>query len=107
MRVERLGYQDNHYANYTIANTVITVNNEDIDIAALESDSQEIVDIHDGDAYLATIEIPPARYETVSTGQTDEFGNPIKTKQRCPLNMEDVIFYLWPMRATVNGEGEE
>lgn len=83
-----------------------------IDVAQRQSDQEEVIDIYQDEMgnlvedkslwYVATIVIPPRRYNMVETGQEGEFA-----KEALPLDMDAVTVVLWPLNKPLNNEGGE
>ena len=71
---------------YSVDGTKIYVHGDEIDCTALDSDSEVIYSVKDGDSFVADVIIPPRRYDYDSEGQQ----NPV------PLNMDRVTLRLWP-----------
>lgn len=90
-------------ADFSIAGAVITVSGVTIDCADRQSDTIEYIEIRSnggtvsegGDgAYLAQIEIPARRYETVM--QPDEENTPQPIDVPIALDPDAVVVTLWP-----------
>ena len=93
---KKLGSGD--YVDYEVSGTVLTVLGEEYDLAALQQDSQVIKDIRIGDAFAATIEIPPKKYKQVEgVMPLAESGENEILLEAEPLDMEAVVITLWPV----------
>lgn len=96
MTEKRLGSGD--YVDYEVSGTVLTVLGEEYDLAALQQDSQVIKDIRIGDAFAATIEIPPKKYKQIETPITlSDSGEHEVMLEAEDLDMEAVVITLWPV----------
>jgi hypothetical protein len=77
----------------------------EIDLTARQKDITVFLDIfwnengalqeESGDAYAANIIIPPWVEREVDTGETDDEGRAIYTKERDPFDMDNVTLQLW------------
>jgi hypothetical protein len=77
----------------------------EIDLTARQKDITVFLDIfwnengalqeESGDAYAANIIIPPWAEREVDTGETDDEGRAIYTKERDPFDMDNVTLQLW------------
>ena len=106
MTEKRLGSGD--YVGYEVSGTVLTVLGEEYDLAALQQDSQVIKDIRIGDAFAATIEIPPKKYKQVEgVMPLAESGENEILLEAEPLDMEAVVISLWPVVMNVENSNEE
>ncbi len=93
--------------SYEASETVISLNagEIEIDLAARQKDITVFLDIfwnengalqeESGDAYAANIIIPPWVEREVDTGETDDEGRAIYTKERDPFDMDNVTLQLW------------
>jgi hypothetical protein len=84
------------YPDVVLDGSVLTISDQIVDLDQVRKDSENIVDLFNGPAYLANIIIPPNNYEMVDTGQTDEQGNAIYDKQLQPLNTDKLKLVIWP-----------
>lgn len=106
MTEKRLGSGD--YVGYEVSGIVLTVLGEEYDLAALQQDSQVIKDIRIGDAFAATIEIPPKKYKQVEgVMPLAESGENEILLEAEPLDMEAVVITLWPVVVNVENSNEE
>ena len=92
---------------YEIIGTIISLNGGEIeiDLTARQKDITVFLDIfwnengalqeESGDAYAANIIIPPWVEREVDTGETDDEGRAIYTKERDPFDMDNVTLQLW------------
>lgn len=106
MTERKLGSGD--YVEYEVDGTVLKVLGEEHDIAALQRDSQVIKDIRIGDAFAATIEIPPKKYKQVEGAMPlAESGENEILLEAEPLDMEAVVITLWPVVKNEEKSNEE
>ena len=106
MTERKLGSGD--YVEYEVDGTVLKVLGEEHDIAALQRDSQVIKDIRIGDAFAATIEIPPKKYKQVEGAMhLAESGENEILLEAEPLDMEAVVITLWPVVKNEEKSNEE
>lgn len=103
MTEKRLGSGD--YAAYEVDGTVLTIDGEAYDLADLQQDSQVIKDIRRGEAFAATIEIPPKKYKQVEG--LAESGETEILLEAEPLDMEAVVITLWPIVKEENANEED
>lgn len=84
---------------------VLTVAGVEIDLAAAEADCQTILNVTNNggtpvlglsgkNGYIADVEIPPRRYETVEEEGAD--GEPTTKSAPVPLDTKSVVLKLWP-----------
>ena len=104
MTEKRLGGGD--YAPYEVEGTVLTIEGEAYDLADMQQDSQVIKDIRRGEAFAATIEIPPKKYKQVE-GALAESGETEILLEAEQLDMEAVVITLWPIVKEENANEED
>lgn len=106
-------------AEYSLNGTVLAVavgsQSINIDLAAAQSDTQQVVDIClDGDLnlqakvekwYVANIIIPPQKTHLVDSGQVDEENNPVLVPETLPIDLDEVSLILWALPVTTNEGG--
>lgn len=93
MTIRKLG--TGAYVDYSLAGTVLTIDGEAYDLAALQQDSQVIKDVRRGVAFAASIEIPPKKYKQVDTvGDGAEHEVLLEAEA---LDVEAVTLNLWPL----------
>lgn len=80
-----------------------------IDVAARQQDHAITIDLsldEQGNVvegrgagwYVANVTLPPAEYQEVESGETDpETGAPIMTRERLPVNLNQVVANLWAL----------
>ena len=85
-------------ANVTVAGIAVDCAERQQDIAVTVEVRQNIGGPSEGGdgVYLAQIEIPARRYETVTTPADDEGEWPIELREPLPLDPNAVIVTLWP-----------
>lgn len=83
------------YPEVSLNGSVLTIDGQDYDLASLQQDAENIINIRDRGRFLANIVIPPKSYSEVDTGETDEDGNAIYEKQAEPLNIARVRLVVW------------
>jgi len=97
-------------ADVSISGTNITVAGISIDCAARQRDVATMIEVRNnagtpgegGDgAYLAQIEIPARRYETITIpdepGENGETGQSSEVREPVPLDPDAVVVTLWPI----------
>lgn len=95
------------YPEASLSGTVLTIEDQEYDLAEMQQDSERIENIRDyRGRFLANIIIPPMVYEEVDTGETDEEGNAVYEQQPQPLNVEKVRLVLWQKRPKKQTEEE-
>lgn len=96
--------QPEPYVEWNLEGTKLIVGGIEIDLEQEQKDSQVIIDICMkngelavglGDTYVASIIIPPAKYELIETDELDKNGNPIYSMNKIPLDLELVELILW------------
>jgi hypothetical protein len=96
--------QPGPYVKWNLEGTKLIVEDIEIDLEEEQKDSQVIIDICGengelivglGNMYVASIIIPPAKYELVEIDELDENGNPIYSMNKIPLDLESVELVLW------------
>ncbi len=96
--------QPEPYVGWDLEGTKLIVGGIEIDLEQEQKDSQVIMDICMkngelavglGDTYVASVIIPPAKYELVETDELDENGNPIYSMNKIPLDLESIELILW------------
>lgn len=95
-------------ADFSVSGASITIGGAVIDCAALQSDSQEIINIardksgvvqlnpKNGGTCLAIVRIP-ARLYADQTGPNDEHGNSTVVSVPQPLDPNAISVELWPL----------
>lgn len=80
-----------------------------IDVAASQQDHAITIDLsldEQGNVvegrgagwYVANVTLPAAEYQEVESGETDpETGEPIMTRERQPVNLNQVVVNLWAL----------
>ena len=86
------------YPAVSLDSGVITVGDQSVALDDVRGDSEEIVNLKNGPAFLANIIIPPNSYELVDTGETDEDGRPLQEKQLLPLDENRLRVVIWPQK---------
>ncbi|WP_198468955.1 hypothetical protein [Acetomicrobium sp. S15 = DSM 107314] len=96
--------QPEPHVEWTIDGTILFIGDIALDLESEQKDSQVIIDICTrgedlviglGDRYVASILIPPARYEMVDSGEIDEHENPVFLRRKLPIDLEAVELVLW------------
>ena len=95
--------QPEPFVDWLLDGALLSIGDIVLDLEEEQQDSQTIIDICDkdgelvkglGDAYVATIVIPPAQYQLVETG-IDEEGNSVYENEKLPIDTESVQLILW------------
>jgi len=84
------------YPAVSLDSGVITVGDQSVELDDVRGDSEGIVDLKRGRAFLANIIVPPNRYEMIDTGETDEDGNIVYDKQLQPVDTNRLRVIVWP-----------
>lgn len=110
MRVKKIG-QGGEYTDFSLQDGVVTVGTINVDLAARQSDSQQIVTItrtgdeffleKGGRDYAAVIEIPPKRYIEEIVSEDETLISPVE------LDIHAVVITLWPVRSSEVIQEEE
>lgn len=101
---------------YAVDGITITFGMDDnkitIDASAYQSDMQVMVDVYQDDSgtltlekgffYVATVVIPPAKYDLIDTGEKDDKDNEKYTNVKRTLNGELVNVVIWPLAKSVD-----
>ena len=101
---------------YAVDGTKITFGMDDnkitIDCAAKQTDMQVMIDVFQSDDrsltldkeifYVATVIIPPAKYNIVDAGEKDDMGNEKYNKVKIDLMDNLVQVVLWPLAKSVD-----
>lgn len=99
------------YADYQLADGVLTIADKSIDLRQEQQDSQVIIDIKDGEAFVANIEIPPKKYREVEIKGRGISEEGMSTEYVAEeLDIEAVTLILWPVVDEENNtikEGED
>lgn len=93
-------------APYSVSGTELTVGTVTIDLQQRQRSVQNVIDIcldnqlqtmreGLGAWYVATIVIPPRKWQLVPTGELDDEGDEIMAEEELPLNMSSVELRLW------------
>lgn len=103
MRVQTQG--PGPHPDFAIAGSVVTVGNLSIDCAERQGDIQTVIDLRraggaireGGDGHqVASIHIPPRRYEMVETAEADDGEDgPGEARQALPLDPNEVLVTIW------------
>lgn len=88
------------YAEAVLDGDVLSILDRDIDLAAEQGDEQKIITIMQGNAYAATVTIPPKSYHKEQVIQEDQEGNEISLDEFVAdeINTDAVIISLWPLQ---------
>jgi hypothetical protein len=95
--------QPGPFIDWSLDGTLLSVGDILIDLEEQQQDSQAIIDICEkdgelviglGDAYVASVLIPPAKYKLTEAG-VDENDNPVYESEKLPLDTEAVQLILW------------
>ncbi|HOP33217.1 MAG TPA: hypothetical protein PKU94_07575 [Candidatus Hydrothermia bacterium] len=95
-------------AEYSLDGYILTVDGESYDLAALQQDTEVILDVIKNNQYIANIIIPPRKYRYVERQETDISGEPITVQvpEPEPLDINAVILNLWAIpEVKTNTEG--
>jgi hypothetical protein len=90
------------YAEYSLNETVLTLDGVDYDLVALQEDEQNIIDVKVDDRFIANIIIPPAKYKEIDSGNVDDNNETIYKKVKVPLDIESVKLNLWAIHKDEN-----
>lgn len=95
-------------ADFGIAGTIITIDSVIIDCAALQSDSQVLINVakdkagvvklnpKSGGTCLAIIRIPAKQYQDVPGDPDPQTGDPTVVRTEVPLDPSAIAVELWP-----------
>ncbi|WP_269497175.1 hypothetical protein [Castellaniella sp. S9] len=92
-------------SDFAIAGTLVTVGDVSIDCAAREGDTAVLIEIRNNNgliteggagAYVAQIEIPARRYETVIVEPEGGEQGPSEAQEPVALDPDAVTVTLWP-----------
>jgi hypothetical protein len=93
------------YTDFAIDGLNVAVGGIDIDCGQRQTDIQVIIDIKKtgdqvaeaiGDELIASVVIPPAKYQLVETVDPDT-GEIVAEQEQLDLSPDDVILKLWPV----------
>jgi hypothetical protein len=87
-----------NYPSISESGNVLSIGSHNIDLDNERKDSETLIDIKEGAAFLANVIIPPNTYTTVDTGEVDEDGNTVFASSLNPINKARVRVILWPKR---------
>jgi len=104
MRIKTMG--EGPFVDFSISDCVVEFDNGAIslDCRELQADSEIRLNVFStpsglalgkGDNYVASIIIPPKRYEEVKTGEKDDQGNEIVERREIPLSSDQITLILW------------
>lgn len=83
------------HPEYHLDGTKLVLDGQEYKLDELQQDSEKIINLKDGERFLANIILPPREYEEVDTGEVDEEGNAVINRQAKPLNIARVRLVLW------------
>lgn len=76
--------------------SVVTVDGETFDLDMVRGDTEECIEVRDGDGnFVAHIVTPPDRHTAIFEGRVDEGGEPVPSEVSMPLEMDRVRIVLW------------
>lgn len=94
-------------SDYALNGTVLSVAGVDIDLATRQADTTVTVDLSvdaNGVAaegltggYVASVVIPPRRYQLVDSGELGMDDQPLLRREVVPLDSAVVTLFLWPV----------
>ena len=104
------------HIEYDLTGNTLTIGGLAVNLASAQGDTEQIIDICRnvagslicgmGDAYVASILIPPAKYHTEITDETDANGSAIYEQIKEPLDTNAVKLLLWQYSKTTDIEEE-
>ncbi|MDD3770473.1 MAG: hypothetical protein PHV10_07700 [Sulfuricurvum sp.] len=75
---------------YSHDETTLVIGEHTLDINVLQREDQVIIDLMEGDRFIANVIIPPARFEPVESESEESTPPPM-----LPADMEAVVLILW------------
>lgn len=96
-------------SDFGVSGTTITIAGTNIDCAALQADSQVLVNVAkdrsgailvnpaNGGTCLAILRIPPKQYQEIPGEPAEQDGEPIIVRQELPLDPNAIEVELWPI----------
>ena len=100
MIVEKMNNGD--YIAYSLNGTVLVIDDKEYDLEKLQKDEQNIIDVKVDDRFVANIIIPPAQYDEVDSGETDDGGDIVYNRVKVALDTEAVKLNLWAIQKDEN-----
>lgn len=97
---------DGSYPSVSLSDGVLRVGDHDLPLDDIRGDTEQIVSLKEGAAFIANVVVPPNQYELVDTGDVDVDGNKIYEQQLLPVDTERMRVVLWP-RVEVKTSEEE
>lgn len=96
------------HPDVSVSGSVVTVGEVAVNCEERQDDSAVLIDLRqdrggpvtEGGAgrQVASVYIPPRRYEEVETGETDDEGNPVVSREAVPLDCDQVLVTLWTIQ---------
>lgn len=100
MIVEKVN--NGEYITYSLNGTVLVIDDKEYDLERLQNDEQNIIDVKVDDRFVANIIIPPAQYNEVASGETDDGGDILYSRVKVALDTEAVKLNLWAIQKNEN-----
>lgn len=94
------------YPDVSLNGNILTVGGQTFDLAGGQQDSEVIINVMDGQRFLANIILPPKTYQEIETGETDADGLPVIQLQEQSLDLGKVRLVLWKKRIEPQYEEE-
>lgn len=95
MVIRKLG--EGEYAEVEVDGDVIAINGQSFDLAAIQTDEQELITVREGEAYVAEIAVPPATYHDEMVNGDGDGNAEIAQKVADAFNIDAVVVTLWPI----------
>lgn len=98
---------DGPYLDVSVDDVSVTIGTMTFNLSERQDDSAVWIDLRRGESglsengegrQLASVHVPPARYEEVDTGEKDDEGSAILKRHRILLDMSRVLLMLWTVK---------
>lgn len=96
------------HPDVSVSGSVVTVGEVAVNCEERQDESAVLIDLRQdrggpvtegGEGrQVASVYIPPRRYEEVETGETDDEDNPVMSREAVPLDCDHVLVTLWTIQ---------
>lgn len=96
------------HPDVSVSGSVVTVGEVTVNCEERQDESAVLIDLRQerggpvtegGEGrQVASVYIPPRRYEEVETGETDDEDNPVMSREAVPLDCDQVLVTLWTIQ---------
>lgn len=96
------------HPDVSVSGSVVTVGEVTVNCEERQDESAVMIDLRQeksgpvtesgGGRQVASVYIPPRRYQEVATGETDDEGNEVVSREAVPLDPDQVLVTLWTIQ---------